>query len=81
MQFDDFWGILTLEDRSVTENGHIKYMRVVCRVFHTLYIPFLNYLHSKYPNWTFKAKNTNSNFADAVDAEEGINYMQTTNNN
>lgn len=45
------------------------------------YIPYLTYLHTKYPNWTFKAKNTNSNFADAVDAEEGINYMQTTNNN
>ncbi len=45
------------------------------------YIPYLTYLHNKYPNWTFKAKNTNSNFADAVDAEEGINYMQTTNNN
>ena len=45
------------------------------------YIPYLTYLHTKYPNWTFKAKNTNSNFANAVDAEEGINYMQTTNNN
>ena len=45
------------------------------------YIPYLSYLHSKYPNWTFKAKNTNSNFATAVDAEEGHNYMQTTNNN
>lgn len=45
------------------------------------YITYLSYLHSKYPNWTFKAKNTNSNFATAVDAEEGHNYMQTTNNN
>ncbi len=45
------------------------------------YIPYLNYLHSKYPNWTFTAKNTNSNFATAVDSEEGLNYMQTTNNN
>ncbi len=45
------------------------------------YIPYLTYLHKKYPNWSFKAKNTNTNFADAVDAEEGLNYMQTTNNN
>ena len=45
------------------------------------YIPYLTYLHNKYPNWTFKAKNTNSDFATAVDAEEGLNYMQTTNNN
>ena len=49
--------------------------------FSDSYIPYLSYLHSKYPNWTFKAKNTNSNFATAVDAEEGHNYMQTTNNN
>ena len=45
------------------------------------YIPYLTYLHNKYPNWTFKSKNTNTNFASAVDAEEGLNYMQTTNNN
>lgn len=45
------------------------------------YIPYLTYLHNKYPKWKFIAKNTNSNFATAVDAEEGKNYMQTTNNN
>ena len=45
------------------------------------YIPYLTHLHNKYPNWSFVAKNTNSNFATAVDAEEGKNYMQTTNNN
>ena len=45
------------------------------------YIPYLTYLHNKYPNWKFTAKNTKLNFATAVDAEEGKNYMQTTNNN
>ena len=45
------------------------------------YIPYLTYLHKKYPNWKFVAKNTKLNFATAVDAEEGKNYMQTTNNN
>ena len=44
------------------------------------YIPYLTYLHNKYPKWKFMSKNTNSNFATAVDAEEGKNYMQTTNN-
>ena len=43
------------------------------------YIPYLTHLHNKYPNWQFVAKNTNSNFATAVDAEESKNYMQTTN--
>ena len=43
------------------------------------YIPYLTYLHNKYPSWNFVAKNTNSNFATAVDAEEGKNYMQTKN--
>ena len=44
------------------------------------YVPYLTHLHNKYPNWVFIAKNTNSNFSTAVDAEEGKNYMQTTNN-
>ncbi len=45
------------------------------------YIPFLSYLHSKYPEWNFVAKNTNLNFATAVSSEEGKCYMQTTNDN
>ena len=44
------------------------------------YIPYLNYLHSKYPNWVFKAKNTKVNFSNAVSGEENKNLMQTTNN-
>ena len=49
--------------------------------FNDSYIPYLNYLHSKYPNWSFVPKKTNINFAVAVDSEEGKNYMQTTNDN
>ncbi len=49
--------------------------------FPDTYIPYLTFLHQKYPAWNFVAKNTNLNFATAVDAEEGKNYMQTTNNN
>ena len=45
------------------------------------YIPFLTFMHNNHPTWSFVAKNTNSNFATAVDAEEGKNYMQTTNDN
>ena len=47
--------------------------------FPETYIPYLTYLHNKYPNWQFVAKKTNSNFSTAVDAEESKNYMQTTN--
>ncbi len=45
------------------------------------YFPYLNYLHLKYPNWIFKAANTDAYFNVAVSAEEGKNYMQTTNDN
>ena len=66
---------------SITENNE-EYTQILKEEgFPDSYIPYLTYLHTKYPNWTFKAKKTNSNFATAVDAEEGHNYMQTTNNN
>ena len=45
------------------------------------YIPFLTYLHTKYPNWIFKAGKTNLNFSNSVSSEQGLNYMQTTNDN
>ncbi len=45
------------------------------------YIPYLTYLHKKYPLWTFTPKILNKNFATAVSSEEGKNYMQTTNDN
>ena len=45
------------------------------------YIPYLTYLHSKYPNWIFKAGKTNLNFASSVSSETGLNYMQTENDN
>ena len=45
------------------------------------YIPYLTYLHQQYPNWQFVAKNTGLDFANAVNSEEGKNYMQTTNDN
>lgn len=45
------------------------------------YHPYLTYLHNKYPNWVFKAKNTGYLFGYSVGEEEGANYMQTTNDN
>ncbi|MBQ6285151.1 MAG: SH3 domain-containing protein [Bacilli bacterium] len=45
------------------------------------YIPYLTYLHQKYPNWVFKAGKTNLNFSSSVASESGICYMQTENDN
>lgn len=44
--------------------------------FPDTYIPYLNYLHQKYPNWQFIPKQTGLIFTVAVDSEEGKNYMQ-----
>lgn len=43
------------------------------------YIPYLTYLHKKYPKWTFIPHMTELNFATSVDMEEGKNYMQSKN--
>lgn len=43
------------------------------------YCPYLSYLHSKYPNWIFKAEKTKSTFLDAIDGEANKNYTQITN--
>ena len=51
------------------------------------YWPFLNKMHISHPDWIFiagktnKGGTTNAVFEVAVEAEEGKNYMQTTNNN
>lgn len=45
------------------------------------YIPYLTYIHQKYPNWIFKAGKTNLDFSKSVSSEQGHNYMQTTNDN
>ena len=42
------------------------------------YLPFLTYLHKKYPNWIFKADNTKKNFNTVVNNEVGKNYIQST---
>lgn len=45
------------------------------------YIPYLSYLHKKYPNWIFKVGKTNLNFSTSVSSEQGLCYMQTENDN
>lgn len=43
------------------------------------YCPYLSYLHSKYPNWVFKAEPTNDTFENALKNESGKNYTQIKN--
>ena len=45
------------------------------------YIPYLTYLHKKYPNWEFNADKNNRSFSTTVDKESGKCYMQTKNDN
>lgn len=40
------------------------------------YCPYLSYLHSKYPNWVFKAEDTGLSFSEAIDGESKKNYTQ-----
>ena len=67
------------EDITLVDEEYANVLRE--KGFPDSYIPYLSYLHSKFPNWNFVAKNTNHNFSVAVSSEEGKCYMQTTNDN
>ena len=71
--------VTKIEEITATNEEYAQELRQAG--FPDSYIPYLTHLHNKYPNWVFTPKNTNSNFTTAVDAEEGKNYMQTTNDN
>lgn len=44
--------------------------------FPNTYIPYLTYLHKKYPNWNFTPVLTNLNWNEAIIGETGKNYIQ-----
>lgn len=44
--------------------------------FPSSYCPYLAYLHSKYPNWVFKAEKVGDSFLNAINQEAGKNYTQ-----
>lgn len=46
--------------------------------FPAIYCPYLTYLHSKYPNWVFKAEKVGDSFLNAINQEAGKNYTQIT---
>lgn len=45
------------------------------------YFPYLSYLHSKYPNWTFSPIQTNLRWNDVLNSQLGKNYIQSLNPN
>ena len=45
------------------------------------YCPYLNYLHSKYPAWSFRAENTGVSLVDAAEKEKWLSALQTKNSN
>lgn len=67
------------QDITASDSEYEKVLREAG--FPDSYLPYLVYLHSKYPNWNFVAKNTNLDFSASVSSEAGKNYMQTTNDN
>lgn len=59
-----------------------EYTKVLkAKGFPDSYIPYLTYLHKKYPNWEFNADKNNRSFTTSVDKENGKCYMQTKNDN
>lgn len=69
--------VIKKSDITAEDNEYAKELKE--KGFPDSYIPYLTYLHNKYPNWEFIASKTNLDFATAVNKESGKNYMQTTN--
>ncbi len=64
--------------QDVTTNNEEYNQVLEAAGFPKSYWPYLSYLHSKHPNWTFVAIPTNLHFKDVIDGEEGNNYIQTS---
>lgn len=64
----------------VTSTSEAYYEELRSLGFPESYLPFLTYLHKKYPNWIFKADKTNKKFDVVINNELGKNYIQTTEN-
>lgn len=68
--------IMRKSDIIATDDNYSKELK--SKGFPDSYIPYLTYLHKKYPNWEFIVDKTNLDFNTVVDKEAGKNYMQTT---
>lgn len=66
--------ISNYEDITTTDDEYAKILKE--EGFPDSYIPFLTYLHKKYPNFLFKADLINKNFNDVVNGESNKNALQ-----
>jgi len=64
------------DDITSEDEDYYKFLRD--EGFPESYLPFLTYLHKKYPNWVFKADDTKKKFNTVVNNELGKNYIQST---
>ncbi len=71
---------VTKKEDIIAENNEFS-EQLIQAGFPESYVPYLTYLHNKYPSWSFVPKQTKYDFSFSVSAEEGKCYMQTTNNN
>ncbi len=71
--------VVKKSDVTATDEEYAKTLKA--KGFPDSYIPYLTYLHKKYPNWQFNADKNNRSFTTSVDKEGGKCYMQTKNDN
>lgn len=71
--------VIKKSDVTATDAEYEKILK--SKGFPDSYIPYLVYLHKKYPNWEFNADKNNRSFTTSVDKESGKCYMQTKNDN
>lgn len=71
--------VIKKSDVTATDEEYEKVLKA--KGFPDSYIPYLVYLHKKYPNWEFNADKNNRSFTTSVDKESGKCYMQTKNDN
>lgn len=65
--------------KDVTLDDPIYCDELVQKGFDKSYCPYLSYVHSKHPKWTFTPLVTGLKFSDVIDGEDGSNYIQSEN--
>lgn len=60
----------------ITKNDSAYCNKLKSEGFPESYCPYLSYLHSKHPNWVFKAEKTGVTLLNAVNGESSKNYTQ-----
>ena len=62
------------EDVTLENNEYCELLKK--EGFPDSYCPYLSYLHSKYPNWIFKADKSDYSFDEVIEGETSKNYTQ-----